>query len=114
MPPSIGSVSFPVKDDLLEIPEEPPRSEGVYHLYVVRIEDRDRVRRELERVGISAGLQYPVRRHLQKALANLGRKKGDFPVTERLSARCLSLPIFPEMRETQVTVVGTLAKARQA
>lgn len=104
-----------VKDDLLEIPEEPPRSEGVYHLYVVLIEDRDRVRRELERAGISTGLHYPVRLHLQKALANLGKKKGDFPVTERISARCLSLPIFPEMREEQVdTVVGTLAKALQA
>jgi dTDP-4-amino-4,6-dideoxygalactose transaminase len=104
-----------VKDGLLEIPEEPPWSEGVYHLYVVLIEDRDRVRRELERAGISTGLHYPVPLHLQKALTSLGKKKGDFPVTERVSARCLSLPIFPEMREEQVdTVVRALAKAMHA
>jgi dTDP-4-amino-4,6-dideoxygalactose transaminase len=89
----------------LDIPEEPIWSKGVYHLYVVLVDDRDRVRHELDQAGIGTGLHYPVPLHLQKALAYLGRGKGDFPVAEAIAARCLSLPIFPEMREEQVDVV---------
>ncbi len=101
-----------VKEGLLEIPKEPPWSEGVYHLYVVLVEDRDRVRRELDQAGISTGLHYPVALHLQKALAHLGKKEGDFPVAERIAARCLSLPMFPEMQKEQVdAVVHALLKA---
>lgn len=101
-----------VSEGLLEIPEEPSWSEGVYHLYVVLVEDRDRVRRELEQAGISTGLHYPVALHLQKALAHLGKKEGDFPVAEKIAARGLSLPMFPEMRKEQVdAVVQALRKA---
>jgi dTDP-4-amino-4,6-dideoxygalactose transaminase len=101
-----------VKDGLLEIPQESSWSEGVYHLYVVLVEERDRVRRELEQGGIGTGLHYPVPLHLQKALAGLGKKQGDFPVAEKIATRCLSLPIFPEMRDEQVeAVVQALVKA---
>lgn len=94
------------------IPEEASWSKGVYHLYVVLVDDRDRVRDELERAGIATGLHYPVPLHLQKALAYLGKSKGDFPIAEAIATRCLSLPIFPEMREEHVdVVVDALVKA---
>jgi dTDP-4-amino-4,6-dideoxygalactose transaminase len=57
--------------------------------------------------GIETGVHYPVPLHLQKPYAFLGHQPGDFPATERISDRCLSLPIYPEMTDEQIRYVAT-------
>jgi len=87
-------------------------AEPVYHLYVVQVDDRDRVRDELGEAGVQTGIHYPVPLHLQPAYAHLGHGRGDFPVAEALAGRILSLPMFPEITlKQQERVVATLTKA---
>lgn len=84
----------------------------VYHLYVVEMGDRDRVRERLGEMGVETGIHYPVPLHLQPAYRHLGYARGDFPRVERLAERILSLPMFPEITERQVDyVVGSLVGA---
>lgn len=84
-----------------------PSSSGrhVYHVYAVRLRQRDKALKALQAAGIGAGIHYPVPVHLQKAYASLGYRAGDLPVTERLANEFLSLPIYPELRPEQVTEV---------
>lgn len=70
----------------------------IYHLYVVEVDDRDRVLAALNSAGIGAGVHYPVPIHLQGALAHLGHQAGDFPHAEAAASRMLSLPMFPGIR----------------
>lgn len=79
--------------------------EGVYHLFVVRIANRDRVQKDLADKGIATGIHYPVPIHLQPAYAFRGWKQGDFPVAESMSNDILSLPMYPEMTEEMVREV---------
>ena len=84
----------------------------VYHLYVVQVDERDRVRDALGAAEIETGIHYPVPLHLQPAYASLGYGRGDFPVAERLAGRILSLPMFPEITaDQQEYVVEKLAEA---
>lgn len=83
-------------------PAETRGVESVWHLYVVRSEHRDALRERLVSKGISASIHYPVPVHLQPAYKDLGYKRGDFPVTEGLSSRILSLPMFAELTSEQV------------
>ncbi|MGE0790207.1 MAG: DegT/DnrJ/EryC1/StrS family aminotransferase [Sandaracinaceae bacterium] len=76
-------------------------NEHVWHLYVIRVQERDRVLASLNQAGIGAGIHYPVPIHLQGAFAHLGHARGDFPVAERLADEILSLPLFPEITEAQ-------------
>lgn len=90
--------------------------EHVYHLYVVLIENRERVQAYLEERGVHTGLHYPIPLHVQKAYENLGYKKGDFPVSERVASMCLSLPMFPTLKPEQIdyvcdTLIEAVAKA---
>jgi dTDP-4-amino-4,6-dideoxygalactose transaminase len=94
------------------LPQEMPWAAHVYHLYVVLLDERDRVRSSLDRAGVQTGLHYPVPLHLQRAYASLGHRCGDFPVSERVASQALSLPMFPHLTETQVdTVVAVLRTA---
>jgi dTDP-4-amino-4,6-dideoxygalactose transaminase len=77
----------------------------VWHLYVARHPERDRVRTELEALGVQTGLHYPIPLHLQKAYRELGYREGDFPVAEQIGRECLTLPLFPEMTAQQQTAV---------
>ena len=86
----------------LEIPQDSPEGECVYHLFVVYAEDRDRVREELEKRGVQTAIHYPKPIHLQEAFAVLGCGSGSLPHTERACERVISLPLFPEMSEDQV------------
>jgi dTDP-4-amino-4,6-dideoxygalactose transaminase len=82
----------------------------VWHLYVVRVSDRDRVLADLHAAGIGAGIHYPTPVHRTGAFASLGG--GSFPVAERSAAELLSLPLFPEITPTQQErVVEALGKA---
>jgi dTDP-4-amino-4,6-dideoxygalactose transaminase len=76
--------------------------ESVYHLYVVMVDDRDRVRDDLEARGVETGIHYPVPLHLQPAFAHLGHTPGEFATAERLADRILSLPMFPEITHEQI------------
>ncbi|NFV79717.1 DegT/DnrJ/EryC1/StrS family aminotransferase [Magnetospirillum aberrantis] len=86
-------------------PSPPDHCRHVYHVYAVRVVDRDRVRAELDQAGIGTGIHYPVPVHLQPAYAGLGYRAGDFPVSERIAAETLSLPMFPELEDGQVEEV---------
>ncbi len=91
-------------------PVEAPWTKGVYHLYVVRVQDRDALLACLADAGIGAGIHYPIPLHLQKAYECLGYKKGDFPVTERVSAEIASLPMFPQLSHRQQDEVANKVK----
>lgn len=88
------------------VPVEPDGYRHVYHLYVILADDRDLLQKCLDKKGVSTGLHYPVPLHLQKAYANQGHKEGDFPVTESVARRVLSLPMFPELAKEQVEYVA--------
>jgi dTDP-4-amino-4,6-dideoxygalactose transaminase len=85
----------------VRIPFEPKWSRAVYHLYVVCATKRDELQKRLTENHIGTGLHYPVPVHLQEAYANLGYRAGDFPVTERLAAEILSLPMYPQLQKAQ-------------
>jgi dTDP-4-amino-4,6-dideoxygalactose transaminase len=83
----------------------------VWHLYVIQVDNRDRVLAELHASGIGAGIHYPTPVHLTEAFPDLG-KAGDFPIAEALADRILSLPLYPEITEEhQRRVVDALARA---
>lgn len=81
------------------LPYEPGWSKAVYHLFVIRVADREQLRDTLGAARIGTGIHYPIPLHLQKAYATFRYKRGDFPVTERVAAEILSLPMFPELTE---------------
>ena len=78
-------------------PRQMSYSEHVYHLYVIVVEDREALRQALSERGIESGLHYPVPLHLQRAYADLGYKKGDFPVSEHVASNHISLPMYAEL-----------------
>lgn len=84
------------------------RYQSVFHLYVTRVNDRDRVIQKLESSGVSTGIHYPLPLHLQPAYRYLGYEKGDFPISERLSDVILSLPIDGTITPEEVDVVCSL------
>lgn len=87
-------------------------NEHVWHLYVVRVPDRDRVLKELQAAGIGAGIHYPVPLHLTTAFAGLGYPPGAFPVAERAAGELLSLPLFPQITAgQQERVISVLMSA---
>ncbi|MEE9543457.1 MAG: DegT/DnrJ/EryC1/StrS family aminotransferase, partial [Thermodesulfobacteriota bacterium] len=87
-------------------PYEPEWSKGVYHLYIIRVADRDGLQKFLAEKGCASGLHYPVPLHQQKAYEELGYKKGSLPITERVALEILSLPMFPELTEAQQRLVA--------
>jgi len=87
-------------------PKEMPYAKHVYHLYVIRVPNREKLQAHLEAKGIATGLHYPVPLHMQKCFTHLGYKAGDFPVTEKLANEILSLPMYPELTEEQIKIVA--------
>jgi dTDP-4-amino-4,6-dideoxygalactose transaminase len=87
--------------DSVEIPLEASWTKGVYHLYVVRVQDREALQACLLEAGIGTGIHYPIPLHQQKAYEHLGHKAGDFPVTERIAREIVSLPMFPQLLYSQ-------------
>jgi dTDP-4-amino-4,6-dideoxygalactose transaminase len=79
------------------LPRQADWAEAVWHLFVIRVTDRDGLRDHLTRTGVSTGIHYPVPIHLQPAYEDLGYRPGDFPVTERAAAEIVSLPMFAEL-----------------
>jgi len=83
------------------LPYEPSWSRAVYHLYVIRVNNREKLQAQLKMAGIGSGIHYPVPLHLQKAYRTLHYREGDLPVTERVAREILSLPMFPGLTRAQ-------------
>jgi dTDP-4-amino-4,6-dideoxygalactose transaminase len=79
-----------------------PGRRHVYHLYVVRVPDRDRTMAHLKEKGVGAGIHYPLPLHLQPAYAYLGLKKGAFPVAEKVVPQIVSLPMYAELTDAMI------------
>jgi dTDP-4-amino-4,6-dideoxygalactose transaminase len=91
--------------DLVVTPHENERGSHVYHLYVIQSNDRDGLQKYLAEKGVGTLIHYPVPAHMQKAYTYRGYKPGDLPVTEQITKRILSLPMFPELTDEQVGLV---------
>ncbi len=93
-------------------PQAVSDGDPVWHLYVVRVRDRDGARARMERDGVQTGIHYPLPVHLQPVFAHLGYHAGDFPVAEAVTREIISLPIYPELTDRQVVeVVDSLGRA---
>ena len=91
--------------DGIRTPAVRPGNDDVWHLYVVRVEARDRVMADLGDAGIGVGIHYPTPVHLTAAYQGLGYRQGQFPVAEAAAGRILSLPMFPHLTEEQQVAV---------
>src|ERR1700736_5030641 len=87
-------------------PHAVAHAEPVWHLYVIRTDQRDALKEHLASRGISVGIHYPIPIHLQPAYRDLGYRQGDFPVTEKCSRRILSLPMYAELTPEIVSRVA--------
>jgi dTDP-4-amino-4,6-dideoxygalactose transaminase len=88
-------------DESVKLPFEPAWSKAVYHLFVVRVPNREELMKHMAAEQIGTGIHYPIPLHLQNAYKFLGHKRGDFPIAERVSAEILSLPMFPQLEAEQ-------------
>ena len=88
-------------------PFEADYGRHVYHVYAIRVQERDEVRPFLEEKGIGCGVHYPIPIHLQEACRGLGYTEGAFPIAEDLAEEFLSLPMFPELTEQQTEYVAS-------
>jgi len=95
-----------VRAERIVLPAEVPGRRHVYHQYVVRVADRDGVRRRLAERGVASAVFYPVPLHLQTCFAPLGGCAGDFPEAERAAKEVLALPVFPELTDAEVERVA--------
>ena len=93
----------PVKDVI--VPQEADYARHIYHIYAIRVKDRDKLMAYLAEKGISCGIHYPVPIHLQDAYSFLKKGKGSFPVAEKCSEQYLSLPMFAELSDEQAVYV---------
>jgi len=94
-----------LSDTELVLPREMEYARHVYHVYAVQCDNRNELQNRLAAKGIQSGVHYPIPIHLQPAYTSLGCKAGDLPVTERLSERVLSLPLFAELTDAQQQAV---------
>jgi len=85
---------------------EPAYSRSVFHLYVVRVQNRDGLMEHLKNAGIGAGIHYPIPLHLQKAYSSMNYVAGDFPVSEQLAEEIISLPMYPQLTVQQQAKVA--------
>jgi len=98
-----------LKDSPLALPLVADFAEPVYHLYVVRTQDRDALQAHLQERGVSTVIHYPIPIHLQPAYRDLGYARGDFPITEGYAEQILSLPMYPELTPDAIEyVTGTI------
>jgi dTDP-4-amino-4,6-dideoxygalactose transaminase len=88
-------------DGSINLPMEPSWTKAVYHLYVVKVQNRDKLMKHLASLGIGTGIHYPIPLHLQNAYQHLDYKAGAFPVVEKLAPEILSLPMSPQLTPDQ-------------
>jgi dTDP-4-amino-4,6-dideoxygalactose transaminase len=88
------------------VPFVAPGRNHVFHQYVVRVRDRDRVRAKLAEAGIGTAVFYPIPFHLQECFAELGYREGDFPKAEKAAREVLALPMFPQLTDDEIARVA--------
>ena len=91
-------------------PKEMDYAKHVYHLYVIRTSQRDELQEYLSEHDVSTGIHYPIPLHLQPAYEYLGYEQGSFPVAEQMAKEILSLPMFPELTEQQISTICQIIK----
>ena len=97
--------------DGVVVPQEAKYAKHIYHIYAIRVKNRDNLMKALGEKGINCGIHYPIPIHLQEAYQSLGLKKGSFPVAEKCGDEFLSLPMFPELTGEQIKYVCKEIKA---
>jgi dTDP-4-amino-4,6-dideoxygalactose transaminase len=99
----------PVLRENIRIPQEQESVRHVYNQYSILTEKRDELQTYLKEKGVGTAVYYPLPHHLQKVFSFLGYAKGDFPVSERISQKILSLPVYPELTEDEKKyIISTL------
>jgi dTDP-4-amino-4,6-dideoxygalactose transaminase len=93
------------------LPTVAERNIHVWHLFVIQVANRELMMQHLTRNQVGFGIHYPTPVHLHEAFSYLGNKRGDFPVSERLSEEILSLPMFPGMTKQQIAYVAETVKS---
>jgi dTDP-4-amino-4,6-dideoxygalactose transaminase len=88
-----------------------PYAHHIWHIYPVRVANRDALMAKLGERGVATGIHYPVPVHLTKAYESLGLRKGSFPISEACGDEFMSLPMYPELTEDQVSYVVESVKA---
>ncbi len=103
-----------IKQELLLLPLTNAGRNHVYHLYVARSVCREQLQKYLQKQGIGTAIHYPIPIHLQEAYRDLHYKKGTFPVAEQLAREVLSLPMFPELKNTEIqSICGKLNRFKK-
>lgn len=95
----------------LDVAAEAPERRHVYHIFSIFHPQRDQLRDQLASQGIQTGIHYPIPVHLQGAYRHLGYRSGDFPVTERIAGEQLSLPMYAELTDEQISRVAGAVNA---
>lgn len=94
-----------IKNPLIQLPKLRDNCTHVWHLFVIRVENRDKFQKYLEENGIGSVIHYPIPPHLSEAYKYLGYKKGDFPITEKYAETVLSLPLYNGMTKEEIDYV---------
>jgi dTDP-4-amino-4,6-dideoxygalactose transaminase len=100
-----------LQDAAVGLPTVLPEAEAVWHLFVIRTYNREALQAKLAQEGIASGFHYPVALHQQPAYAHLGVPSGSLPVTERVAAQVLSLPMYPELPSEALERTAELVRA---
>lgn len=95
-----------LKELPIQLPFQSKDSEHVFHLFIIKSGCRDKLAKYLKKKGIQTNIHYPIPVHLQKSFHYLNLKKGEFPVAEKISSEVLSLPMFPELKKTEIKYVA--------
>lgn len=94
----------------IKIPIIKYKADHVYHLYVIQCVNRDDLQSYLKEKNIDTLIHYPVPPHLQDAYADEKYKKGDFPIAEKMAEQCLSIPLYPGMKQDDIDYVAKSIK----
>lgn len=97
-------------DAAVQIPGRDPQALPIYHLYVLRTEERSAIMERLKAGGVANAIYYPVPLHLQKAFRDLGYKAGDFPVAEKACEQALAIPCYPELSVEHQQEIAAIVK----
>ena len=98
-----------LKDLPIELPKKRENCTHVYHLFVIKVDKRDRLKEYLGKNGVNTTIQYPVPVHQQKYFQSLCREK-TLPITEHVAKNILSLPMYPELEENEIHKVSDVLK----